>query len=645
MSKIDEVKSRLDIVDVISQYVELRKSGRSYSAFCPFHADTRTPSFVVFPETQTWHCFGACGEGGDVFTFIMKQEGLTFGEALRLLARRAGVELEPRTPAQERAEAQRECLRAVMAAAAAYYHHQLLRSPAGEEARAYLRRRGITSETSTRFQLGYAPDRWEALKTHLLGQGYALADLIAAGLVVEREDGDGYDRFRHRLMIPIRLPAMGRDQHGQVVAFGGRVLRDEDMPKYLNSPQTPLFDKSATLFGLDMARETIRRWDQAVIVEGYMDVLQAHQCGFTNVVASMGTALTERQLQALTRLTTHLVLALDADTAGAQATLRGLEVAQEALEREAVPVITPQGLVRYEGRLQVALHIAILPQGQDPDDVIRADPDHWKALIDGALPVMEYYFQVLTADLDLSRPKDKAEAVRRLAPVLNAVGDVVERAHYLQRLARMVRVDERALAQQIANVRAPRPHAVASTEEGLPVPSEELRFGAQEHCLACLIQHPSMLEWLDGQFTEIGAHPLASEDFSRVENQQLFQALRQAGGLEELREVLDPLLCDYLDSLLEASEHYREQLHSLQVPLDKLKGDLLATALRLRQESMRARFTQLRFLQEDAQLEGREDMIVETGKVISRWREELREVQRALSRCSSLGRQRLEGAV
>ena len=634
MSKVDEVKSRLDIVDVISDYVELRKSGRNYSALCPFHSE-KTPSFFVFPETQTWHCFGACGEGGDVFTFIMKRENLSFGEALRLLARRAGVELEPLTPEQARAAAQRERLREVMSAAATYYHNQLLHSPAGEEARAYLRRRELTVETVERFQLGYAPDKWEALKGHLLGRGYALADLVAAGLVVEREDGSGsYDRFRHRLMIPIR------DSRGQVIAFGGRVLREEDVPKYLNSPQTPIFDKSATLFGLDLARETIRRRDQAVIVEGYMDVLQAHQHGFTNVVASMGTSLTEDQLRSLTRLTTNLVLALDADAAGARATLRGLEMAREALGREMVPVITPQGLVRYEGRLQVALHITILPQGQDPDDVIRTDPARWSQLVDAALPVLDYYFQALTADLDLGSPKGKAEAVRRLAPILNEIGDPVEREHYLQRLARMVRVDERTLAHQIAAARprGRRPSAPPSLEE-TPSPQEEFHFGAEEHCLACLIRSRPFLDRLNGQLVEIGTEPLSPADFSRVENQQLFQTLCQAEGAEGMRERLDPFLRGYLDWLLEAASSYGD------LPPDRLEKDILVTALRLRQESLRTRLTQLRFLQEDAQAEGRQGEVIEMGEAVARLQRELREVQRAFSRHFSLERQRLERAL
>jgi len=370
-----------------------------------------------------------------------------------------------------------------------------------------------------------------------------------------------------------------------------------------------------------------------------MDVLQAHQHGFTNVVASMGTALTEDQLRCLTRLTTSLVLALDADTAGTRATLRGLELARGALDRGRVPVITPQGLVRYEGRLQVALHITILPQGQDPDDVIRADPTRWRELVDAALPVLEYYFQILTTDLDLNDPKGKANAVRRLTPILNEISNEVERAHYLQQLARMVRVDERVLARQIATVRPTSRRSPPSLAQKAPPPQGEFHFGAQEHCLACLLRYPSLWQWLNHQLMEIGTSPLAPADFSRVESRQLFQTLCQAGGPEGLREALDLALHDYLDWLLEVAPSYGD------LPPDKLQEDILVTTLRLRQESLHTRLTQLRFLQEDAQVEGRRNVILETGEAVTRLREELREVQRAFSRRFSLGRQRLERAL
>ena len=327
MGTVEEVKNRIDIVEFISGYIPLKKAGHNYKGLCPFHAE-KTPSFVVFPDTQTWHCFGACGTGGDVFRFFMQAEGTDFSEALRELAQRAGVSLGPPTPRSEAADKQREKLLDIQAAAAQYFHHQLRQSKEGAQVREYVADRGINTETVERFQLGYALNKWEGLKSHLTGRGYTEADLVEAGLLVKKEEtGSSYDRFRKRLIIPIR------DSQGRVIAFGARALDPNDVPKYLNSPQTPLFDKSSTLFGLDLAKRAIRNSDQAVIVEGYMDVLSAHQRGHANVVAGMGTALTEAQLTLLKHLTKNFVLALDADTAGDAATLRGINLARESLDR------------------------------------------------------------------------------------------------------------------------------------------------------------------------------------------------------------------------------------------------------------------------------------------------------------------------
>jgi len=366
MSVIDEVKSRLDIVEVISAYIPLQKAGRNYKALCPFHSE-KTPSFVVFPESERWHCFGACGEGGDIFTFVMKREGWDFRTALEELARRAGVELRPRTPAQKQAEEEADRLRELLAAAARYYHHLLLHALEAEAVRDYVAKRGLSDETVEQFSLGYSLPGWDNARAYLTEQGYTVDEIIKVGMLVQKADtGSTYDRFRDRLMIPIR------DVKGHVIGFGARTLDPEGVPKYLNSPQTAFFDKSHTLFGLDMARRAIRDEDRAVIVEGYMDVMQAHQAGFSNVVAQMGTALTEAQLRQLQRYTKRLVLALDPDAAGINATLRGVEVAQETLEQEWEPVFDPRGLVGYEGRLGAEIRVLRLPRGQDPDDLIRA---------------------------------------------------------------------------------------------------------------------------------------------------------------------------------------------------------------------------------------------------------------------------------
>ncbi|HEX9074221.1 MAG TPA: DNA primase, partial [Anaerolineae bacterium] len=298
MSTVDDVKQKIDIVDVIGQYVTLKRAGRNFKALCPFHNE-KTPSFIVFPDQGTWHCFGSCGMGGDVFTFLMKKENIDFGEALRRLAQRAGVELSRERPGED---VERKRLREVLAAAAAHYHYLLKQHPAAQVAREYIARRFITPETMGLFEIGYSLNEWEAMKSFLVGKGYSVHDLEAVGLVIQREGGGTYDRFRGRLMFPIR------DRNGQVIGFGARTLSGDE-PKYLNSPQTPLFDKSGTLYGLDLAKDAIRAQNLAVIVEGYMDVIGAHQGGFKNVVASLGTALTEKQLGLLKRLTKRYALA------------------------------------------------------------------------------------------------------------------------------------------------------------------------------------------------------------------------------------------------------------------------------------------------------------------------------------------------
>jgi DNA primase len=403
MSVTDEVKARLDIVDVISETVSLKKSGRNYVGFCPFHSNTRTPSLVVFSETQTWRCFGACAEGGDVYSFVMKREGYDFKEALEVLARRAGVELKPRTPRATEQEEQRRTLLEINAAAADYFHQLLTTSPAGASTRAYLAEREISDETGGTFQLGYALDQWDALKRHLTGLGYSSQDLLAAGLIVERDDGSaGYDRFRNRLIIPIR------DSRGRVIGFGARALATDQMPKYLNSPQTMLFDKSATLYGLDLARKHIRQAAEVVIVEGYMDVIQAHQRGAGNVVAQMGTALTEPQLKSVASLADKIVLALDADTAGNMATVRCISVARQALPKKTRAALTSRGAVAYEAHIAQGIYIATLPPDKDPDDILREGLEVWQELIATAVPALDFYESLIIGQADITTPQGKS---------------------------------------------------------------------------------------------------------------------------------------------------------------------------------------------------------------------------------------------
>ena len=632
MSVVEEIKERLDIVEVIQSYVSLKKAGRNYKGLCPFHSE-KTPSFIVFPETGTWHCFGACGEGGDVFTFIMKRENVGFGEALRMLAQRAGVELEPPSPQAAEAAKHLDRLREINQAAATYFHHLLFHSDEAARARAYLEKRGLIRETLDRFQVGYALDRWDGLLRYLTPKGYSREELLEAGLIIEREGGGGYyDRFRGRVIVPIR------DGRGRIIGFGGRIL-GEGQPKYLNSPQTPLFDKSRILFGLDQAKAGIRTKGEAVIVEGYMDVLMAHQHGINNVVAQMGTALTESQLNALKRLTRRFILALDSDTAGNRATLRGLDVARQVLDREVVPVPTPRGLIRFEERLAADIRIAALPEGLDPDEVIRDDPARWEALIAQAKPVMDYYFDVLTADLDLTAAKGKAEAVRRLGPLIAEMGDRVQRTHYLQQLARMVQVDERQLWQQIRRKpgRKPARRAGAGTAEPGEGP-----LSLDEHCLALLLCHPQLLPLADEALQAADDPPFEVGDLTRTQDRVIFEAWRiwlEGGGDPQARgdfyDTLDESLQKRLDRLVAAQETQPPTTET------QLRDDLADAVTRLRLQNLHRQIAEMKFLLEDA---GDSRAAAAYGPLITQATVRMRRLQQAMNERSLSGRRRQEDA-
>jgi DNA primase len=371
LTAIDEIKNRVDVVDLISETVTLRRAGKNYTGFCPFHANTRTPAFVVFPDSGTWRCFGECNEGGDIFRFVMKKEGVDFAEALRMLAERAGVKLEPVTPQKKEEEETHQRLRDLLEEAVIFYRHHLLHHPAGKPAIDYLKNRGLTAETIESFQLGYALESWDSMIQNMLSKGYNRDDLIQVGLVSEQRDEKGdviqggriYDRFRNRIMIPIN------DSQGNPIGFGARILNPNDSPKFLNSPQTVLFDKGKTLFGLDRAKRSIREKNQAVIVEGYLDVILLHQAGFTNTISPMGTALGEFQIKQIARQSRQIILALDADAAGDQATLKGIELMRTSLKGTEEDILAEsKDLIRHENKLNTDIRITRLPAGMDPDE-------------------------------------------------------------------------------------------------------------------------------------------------------------------------------------------------------------------------------------------------------------------------------------
>ena len=596
MGVVDEVKDRLDIVEVISSYLNLEKSGRNFKALCPFHNE-KTPSFVVFPESQRWYCFGACNDGGDVFNFVMRMEGWTFRTALEELAARAGVDLEPRTPQQAQAAEEADRLRELLGAASRYYHHILMNSPEAEAARAYVRKRGFSEETISAFEVGYSLPGWSRARDYLTDQAYSVDDLLGAGLIIERDDGGSYDRFRERLMIPIR------DGRGRVIGFGARTLDPDGVPKYLNSPKTMLFDKSKTLFGLDLARRAIRREDRVVIVEGYMDVMQARQAGHKNMVAQMGTALTEAQLRQLQRYTERIILALDPDEAGVQATLRGVEVARETLDKEWQPVFNPRGLVGFEGRLGADIRILKLPPGQDPDDVIRDDPAQWAKLVEEAAPVVDFYLQLLMEDVDLEDTKAKARIVDKILPVLEGVANPVEREDYVQKIARSLRIDERAVVaraatherQGVERYRRSRARAVRPDDAVTADPSH---VELETHCLSMMLRRPSLLSQVNHVLEEKGLDPVCAEDFEQPSLRAIFETW------SELMLGESPVSADALRESVPAE--VRDRLDQVILPDDlamadeKMMRDVVVTLLRLRQNHLKAIVQDLRLLMVEA---------------------------------------------
>ena len=533
MGVIDEVKQRTDIVEVASRYVTLTKAGRTFRGLCPFHSE-KHPSFFVYPEQQSWHCFGACNTGGDVFSFVMKKDGIDFGETLRLLAERAGITVpsrfEPETGEKER-------LYQVNQAAAQYFHNLLLNSAAAEKARSYLTDRGLTPKTITDFQLGFSLNSWDALKQYLMERSYTESELLTAGLLIEA-DGKTHDRFRQHLMFPIF------DIKGRVIGFGARVL-DDSLPKYINSPQTPAFDKSSSLYGINLAAATIRQQDLAVMVEGYMDVITAHQNGFSNVVASMGTSITEKQASTLKRLTKNITLALDADAAGEEAMLRG---------------------VAFENTLGAEVKVIILPSGKDPDEVIKQDTKTWQHLLQEALPIVDYTFNTVASKVDLITVKGKSLAEEKLRPVIAEIKNDIRRDHYLSKLAKLIGASyesvEASLKGYMVN-KAKKPSREAAVQSPRPLLSSPL----EEYCLTLLLQHPELKDSPQGPLPEY---------FENSENREIFIACQQANDLSSLKDKLDATIWEHVDYLMKRS-----------LPPNQIEEKHNSCTLRLREKFLR----------------------------------------------------------
>jgi DNA primase len=452
-----EVKSRLNIVDVIGETVQLKKAGTTFKGLCPFHGE-KTPSFTVTPSRDSWKCFG-CGLGGDVFSFVMQRDGSTFPDALKSLAAKAGVEIDERT---KREDMHRARLRDVMETAIAFYHQVLTTTNMGKPALDYLKGRGFTDETISTFQLGWAPEGWDSMSRKLVEKkGIKPEELVEAGLAsVARSPQRGVgviDKFRGRVLWPIR------DQNGAATGMGGRILGSEGEggrdtgPKYLNTPGTPLFDKSRSLYLIDKAKSAMRKSGQAVIVEGYTDALMAHQAGFDNVVASLGTALTPGQVALLTRYAKRIALAYDVDAAGQKAGTFGVQALQGLIGQLAA---TESGIELDEVR------VVRMPAGKDPDEVLRDTPDRWREEVRTAQPIVEYLVDTYAKAYDLKTPGGKARFVDALMPTIRAVPNPVMRDAYLQLVHRVSGVEERVLLEVLRGTRLGGASGLASAQHG-----------------------------------------------------------------------------------------------------------------------------------------------------------------------------------
>jgi DNA primase len=537
MSTISDVKERIDIVALVSEHVQLTRAGRNYRGLCPFHSE-KHGSFFVFPERQTWRCFGACGTGGDIFSFVMKRENVDFPEALAMLAERAGVKLEKRQPRDDAEEQARERLLGAVDLAVQFYHGLLTSSEAGTAAREYIASRNISAETVESYRLGYSSTAWRAFKDHALSRGFQEHELVAAGLLIPREDGSTFDRFRGRIMFPIL------DSKGRAIGFGARALGDAQ-PKYMNSPQGVLFDKSGSLYGIHRAATAARRQDRIIIVEGYVDVLQAHQHGWENVVAPMGTSLTERHAREIARLTKNVYLALDADEAGVASAMKTIRETtgrfREAFGRRTVADVPSRDGLTSRTVLDADIKVLVLPAGKDPDEVIAANPDEWGRLVEEAKPYVDFYVETLLRSADPGSARGKRELIARCEPLIEEIGDSIEQARFYSLLSHSLGIPERGLQAELLTLRKQR---LQSETAAAPVAPRRRRIpgaATEEYCLCLLLRNPALAGAESG---------LTADMFDSTENAELYLALAGASEVDSVRERLDASLNEHLDYLL-----------------------------------------------------------------------------------------------
>ena len=466
-SPIQQIKDRLDVVQVLEGYIKLQRAGQNYRALCPIHSEKK-PSFFVSPVRQSWHCFG-CSSGGSIFDFVMKIEGVEFADALRILARKAGVELKKDDP---KIRSERQRIYELLELSCCFFEKQLQESKKGSEAKDYLLNRKINKQSIEKWRLGYAPDIWQGLSDFLVSRGYQREEADKAGLSVKGKDGKLYDRFRSRIMFPIF------DLNAQVIGFTGRIFgsSEEETAKYLNTPNTLLYDKSRILYGLDRARMAIRKKDQCVLVEGQTDVIMSHQAGVENVIATSGTALTTYQLSLLKRYSDKLVSAFDMDVAGDSATKRGIDLAQA------------QGF---------DIKVAVMPREEDPADIVARDPESWEKLISQAKTILDFYFETTLSRIDSSSPEGKKEIAKNLLPPIKRIPNKIEQSYWIQKLADELGVREEVIEEELRKTKMKEDLFGLEKEEVSEQALKPRREVLEEAVLSLLLNNVKLLDLID----------------------------------------------------------------------------------------------------------------------------------------------------
>ncbi len=539
---IDQIKDRVDIVDLISSYLKLQKAGSNYKARCPFHNE-KSGSFFVSPERQIWHCFG-CNLGGDAFGFVKQIEGVEFPEALRVLAARAGVELEKQSPEYKEYQSAKTKLYEICDLATRFFEKQLYQSAVGKQALAYLRDRGLSDQSIKDFNIGYAPESWSVLYD-FLGRNFDSGEIFNAGMIIKKDSGGFYDRFRSRIMFPIK------DINGQVVGFTGRVFgelsKQENVGKYINSPQTEIYDKSRILYGLNAAKIDIRRTNHCLVVEGNMDVIMSHQAGVKHVVASSGTALTEGHLKIIKRYTDNLDLCFDSDAAGTLATDRGVDLALAKGFNVGIITIRENDL-------------------KDPADYVKKYGIKWSDYTQASKPFMDFYFETAKSTFDLATALGKKLFSQKLMPLLASMSNRVEQSHWMSELALILKTKEEILYQELVSIK---PRVEDDEVASKPMTGDsQLTSGLdqqEEVLLSLIIKKPELADKIKSESNEFIS--------SQLKNLVETIATKHGGApIVELASTDNPVLAMNLEfAYLKSQEMWKEfPEHELDEEFDKL---------------------------------------------------------------------------